>query len=237
MATATATAAAISDTAGKHRRRFSAAERNAMVKAGIIAPDEGTVLHDGLLLRKHGGGIRLFNVDEYYALAEAGIVGYDERVELLDGEIVTMAAMGSRHAAGIRAFDEFLGEALGRRVTRSIQCPLRLSHWYEPEPDIALLRRRDDAYAGGHPAPADALLLVEVADSSVRNDRRRKLPVYALFGIPEVWLADLPAGQVEIHDRPTPAGYARTRVVGRDGWLTPAAFPDIAIAVANVLPQ
>ena len=234
---ATATAALISDPAGRQRRQFNAAERNAMVKAGILAPDEGVILQDGLLLHKHGGSIRLFNVHEYYALAEAGIIGYDERVELLDGEIITMAAMGSRHAAGISAFNELLFEAVGRRATLRVQCPLRLSHWYEPEPDIALLRRRDDAYAGHHPAPADVLLLVEVADSSVRNDRRRKLPVYALFGIPEVWLADLPAGQVEIHDQPTPAGYARTRVVRRDGCLTPAAFPDIAIAVADALPQ
>ena len=233
---ATATAAVISDTAGGQRRQFSAAERNAMVKAGILASDE--LAHGELAAPDDGQQFcRRFTVDEYYMLAEAGILAPSERVELLDGEIITMAAMGSRHAAGIRAFDELLGEALGRRVTRSVQCPLRLSHWCEPEPDIALLRRRDDAYAGGHPAPADVLLLIEVADSSVRNDRRRKLPVYALFGIPEVWLADLPAGQVEIHDRPTPAGYARTRVVGRDGWLTPAAFPDIAIAVADAIPQ
>ena len=222
--------------AGRQRRRFSAAEWGAMVKAGILAYDESP--HGELAASNDGQQFRRrFTVDEYYALEKAGILAADERVELLDGEIITMAAMGSRHAAGIRAFDELLGEALGRRVTRSVQCPLRLSHWYEPEPDIALLRRRDDAYAGHHPAPADVLLLVEVADSSVRNDRRRKLPVYALFGIPEVWLADLPAGQVEIHDQPTPAGYARTRVVRRDGCLTPAAFPDIAIAVADALPQ
>ena len=222
--------------AGGQPRRFSAAEWGAMVKAGILA--YGELPHGKLVASDDGQQFRRrFTVDEYYALAKAGILAADERVELLDGEIVTMAAMGSRHAAGISAFNELLFEAVGRRATLRVQCPLRLSHWYEPEPDIALLRRRDDAYAGGHPAPADALLLIEVADSSVRNDRRRKLPVYALFGIPEVWLADLPAGQVEIHDRPTPAGYARTRVVGRDGKLTPAAFPDIAIAVADAIPQ
>ena len=184
-----------------------------------------------------GGKRRRFTVAEYYALAEAGILTPDERTELLDGEIITMAAMGSRHAAGISDFTELLFEAIGRRATLRVQCPLRLSDWYEPEPDIALLRRRADAYASAHPVPDDVLLLIEVADSSVRNDRRRKLPVYALFGIPEVWLADLPARHVEIHDHPTPAGYARTRIVGRDGYLAPAAFPNIAIAVTAVLPQ
>ena len=221
--------------AGK-RRQFTAAEWAAMVKAGILvhddpSPYESTAPDNGQQSR------RRFTVAEYYALTEVGILAPDERLELLDGQIITMAAMGSRHAAGISYFTELLFEAIGRRATLRVQCPLRLSRWYEPEPDIALLHRRADAYATGHPTPADVLLLVEVADSSVRNDRRRKLPVYALFGIPEVWLADLPAGQVAIHDQPTPAGYARTRVVGRDGSLTPAAFPDIAIAVADALPQ
>ena len=215
--------------AGK-RRQFTAAERGAIIKAGIPPPDDPAPDEGQQFPRR-------FTVAEYYALAEAGILTPDERTELLDGEIITMAAMGSRHAAGISDFTELLFEAIGRRATLRVQCPLRLSDWYEPEPDIALLRRRADAYAAHHPAPADVLLLVEVADSSVRNDRRRKLPIYALFGIPEVWLADLPTRQVEVHDQPTPTGYARTRIVGRDGYLTPTAFPDIAISVADALPQ
>ena len=128
-----------------------------------------------------------------------------------------MAAMGSRHAACYRK--------LHRTAAKRVQCPLRLNDGYEPEPDLALLRWRDDAYASAHPGPADALLVIEVADSSIGSDRRRKLPIYALFGIPEVWLADLTTRQVEIHDRPTPNGYARTRFAGTDSVLTPSCFP------------
>ena len=223
--------------AAKERRRFSADDFRKMMQAGILAPDEGIALRDGTLFRKSSGTRRRFNVDEYYALAEAGILDPDERVELWDGEIVTMAAMGSPHAACITDFDELLREALGRRVTLRVQCPLRLNDGYEPEPDLMALRRRADAYASAHPGPEDVFLLIEVGDSTIRTDRRRKLPIYALFGIPEVWLADLTARRVEMHDQPTATGYSRVRIAGIDDSLTPAAFPDVAIPVREVMPR
>ena len=235
---ATATAAVISDTAGKHRRRFSAAERNAMVKAGILAPDEGVVLHDGLLLRKHGGGIRLFNVGEYYALAEAGIVGHDERVELLDGEIIAMASMGSRHIFCLRWLNKELVIAIGDLAVVDTQIPVLLDNRNEPEPDFAVLRWRDDRYrASPKGGPSDVLLVIEVADTSAGFDRRYKAPLYARHGIPEMWLFDLNRRQVEIYDEPSPGGYGRMRIVGIDEVLTPAALPQIAIPVSAVMPD
>ena len=230
MATQTVAAAA-------GRRKFTAADCRQMLKAGILSPEEDVALMNGDIVAGRKAARRRFNVDEYYAMAKAGVINPNERVELLDGEIITMAAMGSRHAACITDFTELLGETLGRRVTLRVQCPLRLNDGYEPEPDLMVLRRRADSYAAEHPGPADALLVIEVADSSIGSDRRRKLPIYALFGIPEVWLADLTTRQVEIHDRPTPNGYARTRFAGTDSVVTPAAFPDIAIPVGAVMPR
>ena len=219
------------------RRPFNVDEYHAMTRAGVLRPEEGIELRDGDIFVKHTGARRRFNVDEYYALAEAGILDPDERVELLDGEIITMAAMGSPHAACITNFEELLHESLGRRATLRGQCPVRLSAGYEPEPDYMALRRRADAYASAHPGPGDVFLLIEVGDATIRTDRRRKLPIYALFGIPEVWLADLTARQVEMHDQPTAAGYARVRIAGIDDSLTPAAFPDVAIPVREVMPR
>ena len=224
-------------TVASGRRPFNAAEYYAMTRAGVLRPEEGVELRDGDIFVKHTGARRRFNVDEYYALAEAGILDPDARVELWDGEIIIMAAMGSPHAACITDFDELLREALGRRVTLRVQCPLRLNDGYEPEPDLMALRRRADAYASAHPGPEDVFLLIEVGDSTIRTDRRRKLPIYALFGIPEVWLADLTARQVEMHDQPTATGYARVRIAGIDDSLTPAAFPDVAIPVREVMPR
>ena len=220
-----------------NRRRFNVDEYFAMAEAGILAADEKVELLDGVIFVKYCGARRRFNADEYYALAKAGILAPEERVELLDGEIITMAPMLGPHAACITDFDELLREALGRRATVRVQCPVRINAEYEPEPDLALLRRRADSYSQGHPVPDDVLLLIEVADSSVRTDRRRKILIYAQSGIPEVWLADLTRHQVEVYDQPTASGYARMRVIGADGSLTPAAFPDLSIPVAAVMPN
>ena len=218
------------------RRQFTDADLRRMVKAGILPPDDPVALRDGKLFYQHNGAPRRFNVDEYYALAEAGILHPEERVELLDGEIIKMSPMHSPHAACIRLFEEMLHESVGRRATLCGQMPVRLNDSYSPEPDYMLLRRRADAYSQGHPTPDDVLLLIEVADSSIRTDRRRKIPIYGSAGIPEVWLADLTRRQVEVHDQPTETGYARMRTIGSDGSLTPTAFPDLAIPVSAILP-
>ena len=241
MTTAIATPTALASTppprpAIPERRKFTAADLRRMVKAGILPPDDPVALRDGKLFYQHNGAPRRFNVDEYYALAEAGILHPEERVELLAGEIITMAPMLSPHAACIRLFEEMLHESIGRRATKCGQMPLRLNDTYSPEPDYMLLRRRADFYSQGHPTPDDVLLLIEVADSSVRTDRRRKIPSYAQAGIPEVWLADLTQRQVDVYDQPTESGYARMRAVGIDGVLTPTAFPGIIIPVSAILP-
>ena len=238
MATATAMEmAAPTRPAVRERRKFTGDDRKAMLQAGIIALEDGIELRNGELFCKYTGARRRFTVDEYYALAEAGILHPEERVELLAGEITTMSPMLGHHAACITDFDELLRESLGRRATVRVQCPVHINSEYEPEPDLALLRRRADSYSQGHPTPDDVLLLIEVADSSIRTDRRRKIPIYGSTGIPEVWLADLTRRQVDVYDQPTASGYARMRTIGSDGILTPAAFPDVAIPVAEVMPD
>ena len=173
-----------------------------MTKAGILGPAEHIELRAGELFCKNDGSRRRFTVDEYYKMAEAGILAPDERVELLDGEIITMPPMGDWHAGCITDFDELLQESVGRRATKRIQMPLRLSDNYAPEPDLMLLRRRADAYKSGTPRPDDVLLVIEVGDSTADDDRRRKLPAYARFGVPEVWLAVREKHHVEVHAEP-----------------------------------
>ena len=142
---------------------------------------------------------RLFTVDEYYAMAKHGILKPDERVELLDGEIVKMCAIGSPHAwcvkRLVRTFSPFPD-----RFTLSIQDPLRLSQLSEPEPDIVLLQ--PDCPEDRHPEPQDALLVIEVADSSITIDRRRKRPMYARAGIAEYWIIDLTTDHIEVYRDP-----------------------------------
>jgi len=130
-------------------------------------------------------------VADYYRMAEVGILDSEARVELIDGEIIDMAPPGSPHAAAVMYLTEVLVRAVGGRASVLAQNPVRLGEYSEPQPDLALLRRRDDFYRERHPQPDDVLLIVEVAASSLRFDRKKKIPLYARHGIPEMWLVDL----------------------------------------------
>jgi Uma2 family endonuclease len=145
---------------------------------------------------------RYFNVTEYYRMAEAGILTEADRVELIDGEIVKMSPIGSLHAACVRQLDAMLQRQTEQYALVSVQSPIRLSDFSEPEPDVALLRPRSDHYAQAHPAPADVLLVIEVADTTAMSDRNVKVPLYARAGIPEVWLIDLQQDLIEIYAQP-----------------------------------
>jgi Uma2 family endonuclease len=178
---------------------------------------------------------RLLTVDEYYRMAEAGIFGPEERVELIDGEIIEMAAIGSRHAACVRVLSRWPILRTDDRAVLSPQLPLRLSQRAEPEPDIVLLRPRPDEYRDAHPGAEDVLLLIEVADSSLSFDRRRKLPIYARDGVPETWLGDLQHDRIEAHRRPEHGRYQDLETFPRGARLSPLAFPDLSIAVDEIL--
>jgi Uma2 family endonuclease len=178
---------------------------------------------------------RHFNVDEYYRMAEAGILSEDDRVELIEGEIVEMSPIGAHHAACVDRLTALLYGVVGEAAIVRVQNPIRLSDLSEPQPDITLVRPRDDFYASGHPTPADVLLVVEVADTSQRIDRRVKLPLFAKAGIPEVWLVDLPTQVVEAHTEPVRGRYRSSRRAGRGDSLEAHNVPGLALSVDAIL--
>lgn len=180
---------------------------------------------------------RLFTCDEYYAMAEAGILKAEDRVELIEGEIYRMAPIGNPHAGCVnrlvRAFSALVGQS---RAVLSPQNPVHLNDISEPQPDIALLRPREDFYSEGHPQPADVLLLIEAADSSIGYDRHTKVPLYALNGITEVWLVDLVKRCIEIYRDPARDGYKTVQRLHRGDRIAPQAFPDFEVEVAAIFP-
>ena len=178
---------------------------------------------------------RMFTVDEYERMIESGVFRDRERIELIEGEILRMAAIGVRHWRVVNLFAEFLLPRLVGRAIVSIQSSIRLSLRSEPEPDVAVLRRPADYYLGRLPGPEDVLLLIEVADTSLAYDRRRKLPLYAAAKIPEVWLTDLDHDRACLHRNPVGRSYAEVTTVERGGTLTPLAFPELTIALDDVL--
>jgi Uma2 family endonuclease len=178
---------------------------------------------------------RRFTVSEYDRMAKAGILTEDDRVELIDGEIVEMAPIGERHAGTVNRTNNLFGRSFGDQAITAVQNPVRLSDHSEPQPDVALLRRRPDFYRSAHPTPADVLLLVEVAESSAAADRQVKIPLYARSGIPEVWLVDPDQATIAAYREPSASGYGTVLMVRRGEQLAPLAFPDRPVAAADIL--
>ena len=178
---------------------------------------------------------RLFTTAEYYQMAKAGILSEDERVELLEGEIVEMAPISSYHAACVDRLNKLFSLYLGQKTIVRVQSPIHLNERSEPEPDLVLLELRPDFYAQAHPKPGDVLLLVEVAETSTEYDRQLKVPLYAQAGITEVWLVDLEGECVEVYRNPSPQGYGEIRRHWRGQSLAPHTFPDLDVAVDEIL--
>jgi Uma2 family endonuclease len=177
-----------------------------------------------------------FSVETYDEMIARGILTSGDRVELLAGEIVEMSPIGSPHASCVLRLNQFLSLALGTRAAVAVQNPIVLPPDSEPEPDIAILRPRDDFYVHAHPRPADILLLIEVADSSLLLDRTVKLPIYAAAGIVEVWIVDLGASRIEVYSRPEQGAYSESRSVRGEEALTPVAVPELRLRVSDILP-
>jgi Uma2 family endonuclease len=178
---------------------------------------------------------RHFNLDEYYRMAAAGVLSEDDRVELIEGEIIEMSPIGSRHAACVGRLSKFLERLAGDYAIVWAQNPVQINDYSEPLLDVALLKPRSDFYAQGKPQPADVLLIIEVADSSVEYDRQIKVPLYARAGIPEMWIVNLPKDAVEVYTQPLGEAYRDIRLVKRGESLTAKAIPGLMIAVDDVL--
>jgi len=162
-------------------------------------------------------------------MAAGGVFGEDDRVELIDGEVMELTPIGASHAGCVNRLNRLLVQAVGERAVVSVQNPVQVGDWSEPQPNMAVLRPRPDFYAGGHAHPADVLLLVEVADTSGQYDRGVKVPLYLAGGIPEVWVVDLPGDAVEVFRQ---AGSAR---LGRGEAIALAPLDGVVVDVAAIL--
>jgi len=187
----------------------------------------------GLLSRYPAAPRRLLTVDEYHRMGEAGILTGDDRVELIEGELVAMAPIGSEHIAATNALNRLLVLAIGDRGIVSVGNPVRLTRHSEPQPDFAVLKHRGN-YRKILPRPEDTMLAVEAANTSLDYDRKVKLALYARSLIPEVWIVNLAAEEVEVHRSPAADLYSSVTHAGRSDTLTIEAIPDVLIPVARI---
>jgi Uma2 family endonuclease len=179
---------------------------------------------------------RRWTVADYHRAAEAGVFSAEERLELIEGEIYVMSPQLGPHATGCSLVEEALRDAFGSGWVVRAQKPLSLGQVSEPEPDVAVVRGAIRDFAREH--PTTAVLVVEVADTTLRFDRGDKAELYARAGILDYWIVNLSVRRLEIRRDPDPATgeYRQLSTHGEDATVSPLAAPQASIAVRNLLP-
>jgi Uma2 family endonuclease len=177
----------------------------------------------------------LLNVEQYHRMGEAGVFAPDARVELIEGEVIEMAPMGSRHFAAVSRLNRLLTAAIGGRAIVNSQLPLRMNSMSEPEPDLSVLKARDDFYAGGLPTGADTLLVIEVSDTTLAYDMRVKAGLYARNGVPAYWVVDLPSSLLRVFSDPRDGVYVNVSEVRAPGLTAVPGVDGVAIDLTGAL--
>lgn len=172
--------------------------------------------------------------EEYERMAEQGFFRPDERVELVDGIIYEMTPQSTSHAVGVRLVRRTLSPVFSQGFDILVQMPLVLGEDSEPEPDIAVVPGDPRDYLESH--PTSAVLVVEVAESSLSHDRKRKGGLYARAGIQDYWVLLTKRKQLEVFRDPQDGIYQSKTILKATDRITPLARPEVSILVADLLP-
>jgi Uma2 family endonuclease len=174
--------------------------------------------------------LRKFSIAEYYRLAETGVLGPSERVELLNGQIIRMAPIGERHRTIVDKLTYSFVDKPKKRYQVSIDQPIRIENFNEPQPDVVLYRR---GVENRHPTPEDIYLVIEVADASLDYDSGDKMRAYEKGGIKEYWVFDVGHQVVKIY-KLLSQKHNYTQESHAHGVIAPQAFPDVTIDLAEI---
>jgi Uma2 family endonuclease len=178
------------------------------------------------------------SISEYHRMIAAGILQEDDRIELIEGELINMAPIGFQHSGLTNSLIEILGYPTRGLAIASVQNPIGIGSMSEPQPDFALLKPHPDRYISRLPRAEDTLLIVEIADASLRYDREVKGPLYARAGIPEYWIVNIPERTIEVHQLPDRQSGRYTDIhIASAGSVAPSAFPDVVINLSELLGQ
>jgi Uma2 family endonuclease len=193
--------------------------------------------------KRTGTRTRRWTKEEYYRLGEQGFF-HGQRVELIEGRLMVQSPQGSLHAGGVSLLTEVLQPLLPNGFIIRVQLPLDLGQPSEPEPDFTVVQGTSRQYLAAH--PTSAVLVIEVADSSLGYDRRRKGSLYARAGIAnyaDYWLLNLVDNRLEVYRDPIPDAtqpyghrYATRVDLVPPAAVSPLAFPGIILPVASLLP-
>ena len=180
--------------------------------------------------------LKRWSVQAYHRMSAIGILDPDERTELLAGYITLMAPKGTPHVTALHLLAHQLRPKIGEAALIRTQDPIQLDDVSEPEPDLALVQGTILDYAEHHPRPEHVYLIVEVADSTLKQDCEIKDKLYAQASIADYWVLDLPNRQLHIFREPTPTGYTRHLILAEPNQAAPFAFPDCGLSLTAMLP-
>jgi Uma2 family endonuclease len=174
--------------------------------------------------------------EQYLRFVDDGVLGPDDRVELLEGVVVSMGTQNPPHASGVARAARALILAVGTRAVVRSQLSLIAGEYSVPEPDVAVVPGWFDDYDDAH--PRTALLVVEVADTSLAQDRLTKAAIYAAAGISEYWIVDVRGQRVEVYRQPVvdEHRYHTRSFALRTDTLEVTALPGAVVAVDDLLP-
>jgi len=175
-----------------------------------------------------------WTVEDYHKLGDAGILDEDSRVELIEGELIEMAPIHSTHMGTVNRLNKMLVLAVGDHGVVSVQNPVTMPPYSEPQPDLTILRPGAGMPASGVPRSEDVLLLIEVADTTVRYDRSTKRRLYAKEGIAEYWIVNVPKKCIEVYRDRTADGYSASAEAAPGEFVTPRALPMVRLDVAAI---
>jgi len=182
-----------------------------------------------------------FSLDEYHRLAKLGFFHEDDRIELIRGEIIQRAAKGTLHTTCCSNLLEELAILVAGKAKVRCQDPITLPSSSEPEPDFVIVRLRADNYLSAHPTASDVLLVIEIADSTLKYDQETKLSLYAEAGIPDYWIFNLVKNYLENYSEPYQDsqgnfGYTVKRIVLPNQASALSCFPDLSLDLSKVFP-
>ncbi|MDQ3132330.1 MAG: Uma2 family endonuclease [Acidobacteriota bacterium] len=176
-----------------------------------------------------------FRVEDFRKMTEVGILPEESGWEIIDGYLIDKMSIGSKHAGTVKILNRILTIWAEKNAIVSVQDPIHIDEYNEPEPDIALLKPREDFYTKSHPTPADVLLLIEVSDSTVEYDRETKKTLYAEAGIAEFWLINLKNKTIEVYTQPKNSSYYSARILESGETIESAAIENLTLTVEEIL--
>jgi Uma2 family endonuclease len=180
--------------------------------------------------------LKRLTVEDYHRMSDLGILDPGERTELITGQIVLMVAKGTPHVTSLHLLANELRDQLENKALVRTQDPIQLDDYSEPEPDLVVAQGSIPNYADHHPRPCEIDLVVEVADSTLKQDCEIKDKLYAQAGIADYWVIDLKNRQLHIFRSPIPTGYTSHLILTEPSQISPLAFPDVTLSLTTIFP-